>query len=462
LPTALNYYQNALDNIAEDDNQILLKGRLLSQIGGILNSLRLYEQAIPYVKEVLILDSLKNDSTNYIYDLELLGSINLHATNFKSAEQLFNRAKSIAKDLASTDTIRHNMYLAAIKYNQGQTQSALNLIRPTILNIDSISRNVALAYACDIYKKANIPDTALLFAQELIYSKNPQNRKTGYQVILSDELKGYIPSDSVIRYAYDYRAITESYLNQNGNQAALIQNSFYNYQIHQRERINAEAYNKKLSNWLISILLLVLILSICLLSLKNRNKSQLLQLHEAINNVNLLRQTLNKSGYKEPTLNLEQGSQLTLEPYLDNSAPNIKDLRIRLREELLSLRYTVDQSYSVSPIILESQVYEKILEYIKKDRIISEKDPLWDELEEIVLRSSPGFKYRLHLLTGGKLKSSDFHLALLIKCGISSTNMSTIVGRAKSTIAYRKDALEFKVFDKKLGTGVIDGIIRLL
>lgn len=463
LPTALNYYQNALDLLSKEGDNSSLRGSILSQISGLLNSLRLYEQAIPYAEEVLSLDSIRKDSMNLMYDTELLGSIYLHAKNYESAEKYFNKSKEIAKESASIDTTRHNLYLAAIKYNKGQINSALELIRPTMLNIDSISRNIALAYACDIYRKASIPDTALMYAYELIHSKNSHNRKTGYQILLSDDLKNYIPTDSIIRYACDYRDIVESYLNQNGNQAALIQNSFYNYQLHQREKLKAEAANKRLFNWLGGFLLAILILSIYVLYLKNKNKSQLIQLHEAINLVNTLQRELHITKDNcDDTSGSVQISNPESNISKDDHSPNIQDLRVRLREELLSIRYMGNQSYSVSPIILESEAYEKILEYIKKDRIIPDKNPIWVELEEAVLKSSPQFKHRLHLLTGGKLKPSDFHLALLIKCGISSTNISTLVGRAKSTVAYRKDALGFKVFDQKLGTGVIDDIIRLL
>lgn len=463
FPTALSYYQNALDNIDKDESKIELKGRVLSQIGGLLNSLRLYDQAIPYVKKVITLDSIRKDSINLIYSLELLGSINIHNKNFKLAERLFKRAKSIAIGISPTDTVRHNMYLAAIKYNQNQIIPALNLIRPTLLNIDSISRNIALAYACDIYRRANIPDTALMYAYELICSKDARNRKTGYQIILSDDLKGYTPSDSIIRFIYDYRDITESYLNQNGDQAALIQNSFYNYQIHQRERIKVESDNDNLKNWIAGILLIVLLLSICILYLKNRNKTHLLQLHKAINNVNTLRQILSKS---QPT-NIDLSNDIhpqTINSITspNSSSSNIKDLRSHLREELLSLRHTQNNSYIVPPIILESEVYEKFIDNINRNKNISENSPLWSKLEEIVLKSSPDFKHSLNLLTGGKLKAVDLHTALLIKCGISSTDMSIIVGRAKSTIVYRKDSLGFKVFDKKLEAGAIDDIIRLL
>lgn len=463
LPTALNYYQNALDLLPKEGGNSSLRAPVLSQISGLLNTLRLYEQAIPYVEEVIALDSIGKDTINLMYDTELLGSIHLHAKNYDLAELLFYRSKGLAKESAPADTTRHNLYLAAIKYYKGEINSALNLIRPTMLNIDSISRNTALAYASYIYRQASIPDTAILYAHELIHSKNSHDRGTGYQILLSDDLKDYIPSDSIIRYACDYRDIVESYLNQNGNQAALIQNSFYNYQIHQREKLKAETANKRLFNWLGGFLLVILILSIYLLYLKNKNKSQLIQLHEAINNVNALRRSLNTT---KDDCNDSSGNGQTANPESaipqDNLSPDIQDLRVRLREELLDILNMGNQSYSVSPIILESEAYEKILEYIRKDRIIPDKDPVWVELEEVVLKSSPQFKHRLHLLTGGKLKPSDFHLALLIKCGVSSTNISTLVGRAKSTVAYRKDALGFKVFDQKLGTGVIDDIIHLL
>lgn len=463
LPTALNYYQNALDLLPPKRENLSLRAPILSQISGVLNSLRLYKQALPYVEEVIRLDSISKDSINLMYDTELLGSINLHAKNYEYAEVCFNKSKNIAKKSALSDTTRHNLYLAAIRYNNGQTNSALKLIRSTMPNIDSIDRNTALAYACDIYKKASIPDTALMYAYELIRSKNPHNRKTGYQVLLSDDLKDHIPTDSLIRYTCIYRDIMESYLNQNGNQAALIQNSLYNYQLHQREKLKAETANKHLFYWLGISLIVILILSIYLLYLKNRNKSQLIQLHEAINNVATLRQTLNSTKNNcNDTLEGSQTNNTECTRYTEPLSSNIHDLRIRLREELLSICDMKNQSYSVPPIILESDVYEKILEYINKERVIPDNNPIWKELEETVIKSSPQFKYRLHLLTGGKLKSSDFNLALLIKCGISSTNISTLVGRAKSTVVYRKDTLCFKVFDQKLSTGAIDNIIHLL
>lgn len=145
----------------------------------------------------------------------------------------------------------------------------------------------------------------------------------------------------------------------------------------------------------------------------------------------------------------------------DNSTQNVQDIRARLREEFLSAR-NENRPYAISPVILESEAYDKILRYIKNNRIIPEKSSIWEELESVVIQSSPDFKYKLHILTGGRMKPSDFHLAMLIKCGISPTNMAVLVGRAKATIAYRREALGLKIFDQKLGIDAIDHMIRSL
>jgi tetratricopeptide (TPR) repeat protein len=69
-PTALNYYHNAL----EKNPSKKLEGCIVIQIGSILNSLRLYEQAIPYIKRAIAIDSCLHDSINLVYDIDHLGA----------------------------------------------------------------------------------------------------------------------------------------------------------------------------------------------------------------------------------------------------------------------------------------------------------------------------------------------------------------------------------------------------
>lgn len=98
LPTALNYYQSALDNLKENEDSQTLRGSILSQISGVLNSLRLYDQAISYIKEVIYLDSIRKDYINLMYDTEFSGKIHLHAKKYEAAESFFKEAKKLQEN----------------------------------------------------------------------------------------------------------------------------------------------------------------------------------------------------------------------------------------------------------------------------------------------------------------------------------------------------------------------------
>ncbi len=134
--------------------------------------------------------------------------------------------------------------------------------------------------------------------------------------------------------------------------------------------------------------------------------------------------------------------------------------RSQLQIDLLSAAN--DRTESISSAILESDAYEALQQHIRKGAIISEGNPLWEELEKIVLQCCQNFKSNLYILAGGDLKPSDFYIALLIKCGISPANMALLVGRSKSTITFRRKEMGKKFFDKDLDANTVDELIRLI
>lgn len=458
MPTALHYYQNALDLIDNDHSQTPLKAKLLSHMGGLLHSLRLYDQAISCLTDVIRIDSILNDSINYMYDIESLGSVNLNAKNYDSAENYFRKAKNVAKKLNSKDSIGHNMYLAAIKLHKNELDSALILIRPTVSNIDSLYRNVALAYACNIYKHVGELDTALMYAQDLIHRNKTYNRLTGYQTILSDELIDYTPSDSLLKYLYEYRDLTESYLDQNGDQEALFQTSFYNYQKHLRENTKSVRKNKILTNCLWAFFVIFLLSLICILYLKYRNKSHQLKVQQTNEIGNQLREELK---YYEAELS-KNISEYISRPDIDTTSPKIQQLREKLFEKCKSLSSSPKAHYVVPNAILESEAYKKIQKFIKDDRVIPDENPVWQELEKVVSESSPDFLNLLRVLSNGTISKQEIYLTLLIKCGISTTNIAKLLGRTKQGIVYRKNSIINKIFGEKLERGAFDSLIHLL
>ena len=348
------------------------------------------------------------------------------------------------------------MYIAGIKYKTGQIDSALMYIRNTPDLVKPIARNSALACAADIYYTAGKKDSAYLYAYELVKSLDNTNKQTGYEIILSPDLRHLSSPDSINGYITDYVSLLESSFNENENQLALNRQSFHNYQIHERERQKAEKSNVALRQWLLGSSILVLLLGIVILFLKNRDANNRLKLHAALENVERLRQSLkiekeNAEKDKSPVDVVPVEKKLTT-----------SELRDKLKKELFDLYNSNTDRAVIEPEILKSDTYRELQELISKGKELQPDSDLWSELESLVLKCSPNFITSLQLLAGGRLNSNDLHTVLLIKCGIQPTQMSILLNRSKGTIVSRRESLCLRIYGEKLGTKVIDGIIHLL
>lgn len=71
-PDALDFFQQALEFLPEDTDSQELRLRTLSQTGRLLATLRLYDKAIPYIKEVIEIEKKIKDTLNTVYNLQLL------------------------------------------------------------------------------------------------------------------------------------------------------------------------------------------------------------------------------------------------------------------------------------------------------------------------------------------------------------------------------------------------------
>ncbi|MDE6670063.1 MAG: hypothetical protein K2K26_10345, partial [Muribaculaceae bacterium] len=292
FPTALRYFQNALDAIPEGENYLPLRSTVSSQTGRLLNTLRLYEQAVPYLEESIRLDSITGDSLSYIDDRQLLGAVYLHNGRYNSAESEFLKAREIAELVSPEAVWPQDMYLAAISEKEGRVDLAVSLIGPVMRFISPDYFSISSAYAAKIYLAAGRLDSAYHYAHRLVASSSPRNRQNGYKILLAPEMAGYLHADTARRYVREYREVIESLLSRHDDEAALIQNSMYNYQVHERERYKAEADKMRYERRAFWLLFGVLALVAVVFYLKYKNQRQLLRLRIALANIGALREAL--------------------------------------------------------------------------------------------------------------------------------------------------------------------------
>lgn len=444
-PDALDFFQQALEFLPEDTDNQELRLRTLSQTGRLLATLRLYDKAIPYIKEVIEIEKKIKDTLNTVYNLQLLGGIYLRAEDYTHAEEYFKEAIETGKNLPIKHNARSRVYLSAVEHGRGKIDSALYLIRETPDLVSPVSRDLAIANAAEIYLAAGVADTAYMYAKEILNNDEYDYNEVAFQVLLAPEMRHLISPDSLDLYINQYRSMLEEYYDDNRNQLAINQQAFYNYSLHERDKLRAE-HSANILKWaLVAVLLIILALTVLILYQRVRYQAKVIQLHNAINNLR----------------NQQQPDGTPSRP-VSERRDTVEDLRLIFREKLLALQSESTAPVTIHPDILSSGPYLRMQELISSQRGISDTDPLWQELEETVVAASPSFKNNLKLLSGGKLTSNDLRTALLIRCGITPSQMAILLNRSKGAIVSRRDALSMRIFDRKLGTKTTDSIIRLL
>ena len=449
-PAALEYFQKSIEQTESDPEHYLhLRGCLFSQTGGLLNRLRMYTQSIPYFEKTLAIDSIEKDTFNLVYDNQLLGSTYYQLNQFDKAERHYRTAYDLAAHLEDSDRALMQTFLAAIKHRQRQIDSALMLIRNVPDRIILRDRNVALIYASDIYKAAGITDTAYMYAERIIRSGISNNRKNGYRNLLSPELSPLIPRDSLRPYVNRYYAELDSFYNRHDSEQAIIQNSLYNYQLQQKDRIRAEEGWNRTIVIAAALAILVLVLVILVLALRIRHKSLQVRLHQTL-------QVLEQLRSANPAVSSLPGS---LPVHHDNSIDSLRD-QIRLQAEAIA---NANPSGAViSQHILNSEPYQELLSHLREHSPVHEDSGLWQRLQTVILETSPNFRKNLHLLVGHDLKPQDYQTIMLIKCGMNSTQIATLTGRTKATISYRRRQLRSLLFSDRIDPKDLDHIIQAL
>ncbi len=457
-PTALSYFQQALDALPEDTdrNGLFKRGFILSQTARLLHNIRLYNQAIPLIKESLHIDSILNDSLNLMYDHILAGQIHLYENEFLTAEQHFMNANTIATYLHVEEEGFTNILMAESKLRQQDIASALKYINKQDIITNNGYKNNAYSTLSKIYFYADMPDSAYRYAH-LIVSNDSLNDPIGYRMLIASILKKNQTSDSIYSLLSKYHIVLEQKQDESENQATILQNTLYNYQLHDRAKAKALKSKESLARVIyitLSLLAVVIILTVIILY---RYRTKQVQYLLAIRNLNELRKELEK----EHSIHSANADINTSGEYDISADINLDNLRIQLRKELLNLNYSIEKA-DISSSIIASDTYISLLNRIESNTILRDNDPLWNDLESIVLSVSNNFKNHLLILTCGQLKLQDYRISLLIKCGIAPSKIAILLGRARNSISTQRESLSIKLLGEKVGTKAIDNIIRYL
>ena len=418
------------------------------------------------------IDKGLHDTVNLMYDLEVLGFNYINCKKYEAAIGPLKKASAIANKLNPMAAIRDSTYLAAIKHYQNESAAAVKLIKNIPLKIDdkefkcdNDTKQLVYSYAADIYRCAGMSDSAYKYALELVKIKDARNLKTGYAILLSDELKDLVPADSIRAYVRHYTAAVESYMNSRGDANALIQNTQYNYSIVERDKQKALEKKRLMERWLALSVIVLLLAIIAVIYYRDKSNRTLIRLRSALDSSRELRKQLEAGDAKGKDYG--PGTGHTAEEAPEATAEVVPEvtaeyLRRRLIDELTAVCDSKKTRLPLAPEIGNSRAYAELQNHIKEKQVIPDTSPLWGELHSAILAASPNFDRRLQLLSPGKIKTDAYRIMLLIKCGVTPTQLSFLIGRAKGTLSTRRRILGLKFTDNEISPTMFDNLIYAL
>ncbi|MDE5807017.1 MAG: hypothetical protein K2H76_02805, partial [Muribaculaceae bacterium] len=317
------------------------------------------------------------------------------------------------------------------------------------------------------YLKAGILDTAYIYAKELVTSPDPLNKEFGYRVLTSPGIRETLPPDTLAEYLFRYDDILGQQRDANMEEAAIIQNSLYNYDVHDRARQIAEKERDSLELWLALAVALASGLGLMIVLPMLKKEKRLNKISRLVAKRDILRSMFPSGGSASTQHGSDGKSPVSTGETLLTEVANmsINEGREKLREEMLrlcELNRTNGLDYLVPERISSSPAYIEIRERISSGKKIDEDDPLWREIEKVVSACFPDFRRRLHLLSEGKLTVAEERTAMLVKCGFGATDMGKAFGRVKGTMVTRRASISRKIFDEVKGSHLVDELIRVL
>ncbi|MDE5921275.1 MAG: tetratricopeptide repeat protein [Paramuribaculum sp.] len=456
-PTALRYFQNALEQLPEDTPQTDLRNRVLSQTGRLMTQLRLYSQAIPYLKQSLEISLQSGDSTHIAYAHQLLGSTYLYNKDYINSDIHFTKAQDIASHQSDSIKAYIQGFLAANALLCKDIDKARDLIYTVPEKVFRQDRDYFTATAAEIYYKSEQYDSAYYYAQQITGSRNPSYRITAYNILLKPEIRGFYTTDTAYSFFNHYLSALEQNNNRSDAESVIFQNSIYNYNLHVRESLRLSENKKHLYLLLatsLAIILALIISTYTMLRLIEGKKTQLKQALASISDLNRIIDSLKLEQSRE-NIPLESGT-------ITYDDPSIKEMKREISLEILKLKQRMSLIKEVPNSAIGSEGYNIVSELLRKNRVLNDESDLWQDITTALDHTCPHFRYNLSIIAKRPLSRQEYHLVVLIRLGFSTTEISHVINRSKSATSYRRQKICNVVFSGLITPQELDLAIRLL
>ena len=198
-------------------------------------------------------------------------------------------------------------------------------------------------------------------------------------------------------------------------------------------------------------LIVILVLVLIVVNMKLREKSRIIQLNESKKQISDL-----QSKIEGLTNYISESSGAE---YIKANHEEFEKSITEMRSKYMTL---IDDKALVDSMsdFKSTEGYKKLIDKVEHNNVIEQGD--WSVLENEVQAKSPRFIKNLHFLSRGKLNESEIKTCVLIKIGMTPTQLAKLLSLEKGTISSRREGIGVKIIGEKTPVSKVDKFIRLL
>lgn len=468
-PRALEYYQRAIDVMEHEElTDYNLLSRIYSQMGTLFFYQELYDELPDVLRKAYQCDLILKNSANLVFDLRDIGRSFAVRERQDSAIWYYNRAGEMAQYMQ--DSILLSMVygeLAGFYVDWGNYPAACEKLQIAWQAVDTLSMPMYYNNTAKYYYNTNQLDSAVYYYRKKLSLHSYSHKASAYQGLAKiARERGDVTQ--AMEY-YDLYMLYDDSLKQSIRTETIHKiNALYNYHKFEKENIKLKKENFNHRN-LILFLILVALFSLLLFAVfwqKNKRKEQTMLLQQE----KLKRQQEKLKQYSQEQIEENKKKIEELSWQLENAVKGSDQLRMDLlmakKEQFEKDNQRIEEMQEIQRRaegdLYETDVYIKFQDVAtgkKVPKCITTDD--WRGLQNHVDETYGGFILRLKELCP-YISEKELQICLLIKIGITPTQMATIMFCSKQDISSVRSRLYAKLSGVKGSSKQCDQLIQSL
>lgn len=389
-PQAISFFHDALDCIGDATEYDFVKSQCFYQLGFLLSMQGLDREAIFWQRKALEMHIVMNDTERCVYDYENMAWSYRRINKIKMSVQCMGTAWRLAKKTNRKNIISEVASQFASLYSEtGNLYKAKSFIDIALINPSKQSASAAYSLALEIYSKLGENRQAAAYCDSVLKYGNVYGKQYAYSWLTDRNLRLYGLNTTTDLFSR-YKLYTDSIELINPIQASANANAMYNYALREKKNAKLEKDVRVKQMYMFTVLassaFVVFLLSLMyLIQLKRKKKMEerLLLLNDALEKAKMF----------------ENGV-------------------FQQDEQKLSYQ------------MMDTDVYNTITGLLKSD--CSSGFQNWSQLTETIYAIYP--MYKLKILKLKRMSDIEKHVCLLLKVGLSASEISKLVCRSPDTI----------------------------